>query len=404
MHSLLEELEDCTIRTGDGEVRANTFVVVQSSAIFAQTFEDLLESEDDHDGGDHQTTTNTRVFLAPNVSQATMQTLVDLWHKKRTTSSLSNVQEIMDVLEAMRYLASDTKRSKIVCRLWTLVRTTDNLEQLRKVAPVVLDQHHADFLARCRQVAPRWCEYRRVLDEVEIDLLRAAYITADLMSSYPCVVVVSYLLEKTSPDHRRDVMMACLSVPRIGLYIHPDEYYVLLDMLLSTPVPQTPASPGSNKRPPAQDSGWDTLARVCLQSCRDVNLPSCSTKVSGSVISFQTRSRISVFVHIKHRTSKIKINFSGVQVSLEGHKVDVEIDVHKFDRHVGGGRAYLRLIPLYGFGVDDVEWGRVDDELWLETLVDDEGKVVASHPQVVNHPEMLRYLRADVYWGPDPRL
>jgi hypothetical protein len=399
MHSLLEELEDCTIQTGDGgEVRANTFMAVQSSAIFAQTFEDLLESEDDHQ---QQTATNTRVFLAPNVSQSTMQTLVDLWHKKRATSSLSDIQEIVDVLEAMRYLASDTKRSKIVSRLWSLVRASDDIQQLKTVAPLVLDHHHTEFLARCRQVAPRWTECRRVLDDVEIDLTRAAYITADLMSSYPCVVVVSYLLEKTCPDHRRDVMMTCLSVPRIGLYIHPDEYYVLLDMLLSTPAASHhPAGKTSS----APDSGWDTLARVCLQSCRDVNLPSCSTKVSGSVISFQTRSRISVFVHIKHRTSKIKINFSGVQISLEGAKVDVDADISKFDRNVHGGRVYLRLIPLYGFGVDDVEWGRVDDEMWLETLVDDDGKVVAGHGEVVSHPEMLRYLRADVYWGADPRL
>jgi len=108
-------------------------------------------------------------------------------------------------------------------------------------------------------------------------------------------------------------------------------------------------------------------------------------------------------VHIKHRTSKIKINFSGVQINIEGQGMDLDVDVYKFDRDARDGRAYVRVIPLYGFGVDDVEWGRTDDELWLETTVD-EGKIVCTHPSSIHHPEMLRYVRIDCYWGLDPRV
>jgi hypothetical protein len=386
MHSLLDELEDCTIECADGQVRASTFVLVQSSEIFAQLFEDML----DHD---EQT---ERTFSAPNIQKHTMKCVVDLWSKKRSTSSLTDVDEILDVLEAMRYLASDAKRAKVVSRLWNVVRGTDKADELHKVALVVFDQFHTDLLHRVRMLTPLWKDFRVVFEHLEIDLVRAQHIVMDLMASYPVVVVIHHILEKTCADHRRDVMISCLSVPRIGLYIHPDEYYVLLDMLLAT----GKVNPGKIKAT-ADDSGWEVLSRVCLESCRDVNLPVSSTKVSGSVISFQTRSRISVFVHIKHRTSKIK--FSGVQVNIEGQGMDLDVDVYKFDRDARDGRAYVRVIPLYGFGVDDVEWGRTDDELWLETTVD-EGKIVCTHPNSINHPEMLRYVRIDCYWGPDPRV
>jgi hypothetical protein len=122
------------------------------------------------------------------------------------------------------------------------------------------------------------------------------------------------------------------------------------------------------------------------------------------VISFQTRHRISVFVHIKHRTSKIKINFSGVQICIEGKGVDTDVDIAKFDRDAeDSDRAYFRLIPFYGFGVDDVEWGRLDDETWMEASVH-EGKAMYTNERAINHPEMLRYLRVDCYWSVDPRL
>lgn len=269
--SVLDSLDDCTVICGhtSERVRANTFVLVQNCDIFRMAYEDMMEE-------------GSREFPAPNVEGRIMQLLVNLLHKKIHPSDITSIDDLLEVFEAMRYLACTYKRHKLSQQLWELVRqlpaSNESMATIVKTAPHLLETHPREFLSKSRVVSKmRFDTFRRVFDSVDMSPDMAKTCMSETMAHFSPLLILHALVHVAPPGLKFHTVLECLSLYKVGCYFHPAEYLMGLHML------QEYRSSSKLDIPPYVMD----LSKATLDACHNINSPACLATADGSLVTIQ---------------------------------------------------------------------------------------------------------------------
>ena len=389
-----DKLHDCTLVSAQGtEVKASTFVMVQACSVLASMFEDMTEE----DG---------RVFHLPNVDHDTLSLLVSILHNQKTVGSISDVTEIRRVLLAMDYLGCRPKFKKLVTRLWQLLRLLPNTMEtfglLCENATLVMPEFSIAFLNKAKIICPEWHRFRVLFDDMDMTPQLAVLCMNTLLSTFPALLIVFGIVSASPPNHVHQILATVLSMPRIGLQFHPEEFMEVLESCAET-VP-----------PLKRNDPYTLLARACLDSYRGVNTPLCVSKISATFIFFQHKAKCSFLITLKKPiTKKIKVQFqhgtATFDVDGEAGTVAANIQLHRFHENAESvDDAYVRTVPMYvrEIGSHELDFEDMRDSWHTVENIDHANRGTLSH--TVELPRdtfpLLKHLRYDVFWLHDPRI
>ena len=385
--SILDSLDDCTVLCGQEQhrVSANTFVLVQNCDIFKMAYEDMMDED-------------TRVFTAPNVSYRVMQLLVNLLHKKIQPSDITSINDMMDLFEAMRYLACSYKKSKLSNQLWELVRSlnvsTESMETMIKTASHLIETHPREFLSKARVVSKmKFHVYARLFDTVDMTPSVAKTCMAESMAHFSPLLVLNALAHATPSGLKFHAVLECLSLYRVGCYFHPDEYLLGLHMLgeyrslskLDIPMYVT------------------DLAKATLDACHNVNTVQSVSTASGSLVTIQGKPRASFFIRIHKHFRKVRLHFQHqvANIHRDGDVLEGRFLLGKLGEFSHAAHhAHVRII--YIPEEDGIpEYSKAHEE-WvrIETIDYDDHDAIDIRHEYAGH--MITYIRIDLFWLHDP--
>lgn len=383
------QLHDCVLVSKEGEnVPANTFVMVQACSLLSSLFEDMDETSD-------------RVFSIPNVDTSTLATLAALLHGRKHVKSMTNIAEIRRVLVAMDYLGCRSKFSRLVSRLWSLLRllpnTPDTFDLLCENATLVMPEYCVAFLGKAKSIHPEWHRFQKLLDEVDMNPKLAVHCMEVLCVTFPPLMIVNGIINSSPPNHLHQILTSIINMPRIGLQFHPEEFTLFLKALVK-----------SSK----SDDQSTSLAKACLDSYTGVNSPSCTSKVTGSLIFFQHKSRCSFLITLKRplsKKAKVQFQHGTASFDLDGERGTVQssIQLHRFNENAESANdAYIRTVPIYASELGSSEIDSDMKDTWHSTDIDHTNKGSIAHR--VDLPAatfpLLRHIRYDIFWLHDPRI
>jgi hypothetical protein len=392
----LNQLNDCTLVCDSGAIiPANTFIMVQACSTLSNMFEDLEEG-----------TSQGRVFHIHGVEKHTLQVLVDLLHHKMSVSGIQSIDEIRHVIHAMDYLGCRYKFKKLVQRLWQLLRlmpnTVETFGNLCENAPLVMPEYSTAFLTKAKSIAPEWHRFRDLIEQMDMTPQLAVLCMNTLMNTFPPVCIIFGIIDASPPSHVQQIVTAVLSIHNIGLHFHPEEFMLILEHCV------TPGH-GSHEK---KGDPYMNLAKACLDSFKGVNTPMCISKLSGTFIYFQHKTRCSFFVTIKKPVNrKARVQFQHKTATFEidaaNHTLESTIHLHKFQEHAESvNEVYVRYVPFYSreLGCSKIECG---NDIWYTvTDIDHMNRGRVRH--VINIPQdtfpLLKYVRYDIFWLHDPRV
>lgn len=389
--SLLDTLDDCVIVCGADQerVRANTYIMVQNCDVFKMAFEDMLEEE-------------TREFHAPNVSGRIMQLLVNLLHKKITVHDLASVDDILDLFEAQRYLACSYKKSRLASQCWELVRHLDVSDRswhvMIKTAPHLLESHPKEFLSKARVVSKMsFRVFRQLFRHVDMSPDVARSCMSECMAHMSPILLLHVLQSVAPAGLRFQVVLECLTVYKGGLYFHPEEYLLGLDLL------QQCRNSSRLDIPPYVLE----LSRGVLDACKDVNSPSCQSKTGGSLITIQGKPRASFFLHLKKPHCKVRLQFqhSVATIYRDGDVLECRFLLGKLGEFAHAvDEAHVRITYMTVTEDGDPDYEHATEEWVHATHVDhdDHDAIDIRDRYDVKDGGPVTYIRLDVFWLHDP--
>lgn len=385
--SVLDSLDDCTVICGhtSERVRANTFVLVQNCDIFRMAYEDMLEDE-------------SREFPAPNVEGRIMQLLVNLLHKKIHPSDITSIDDLLEVFEAMRYLACTYKRHKLSQQLWELVRqlpaSNESMGTIVKTAPHLLETHPREFLSKSRVVSKmRFDTFRRVFDSVDMSPDMAKTCMSETMAHFSPLLILHALVHVAPPGLKFHTVLECLSLYKVGCYFHPAEYLMGLHML------QEYRSSSKLDIPPYVMD----LSKATLDACHNINSPACLATADGSLVTIQGKPRASFFIHLKklHRKVRLQFQHNVAQIHRDGTVLECRFLLRKLGEysHVAND-AHVRItyipeeheIPIYDKA----------GERWLHVPHVDHDDHDAIDIRDDYGVDLVTYIRIDLFWLHNP--
>ena len=223
--SMLAVLSDCVIRCNDGDVRANTYALVQSCDVISNMFEDMGETDAPDDD---------RVFVIDRFSSRTMKFVVDLIQKSIQPSDVKSIEDARDVLVAMDFLCCTTRWKRMVDRLWTLVRASpacDTKRLLLDNAGFIVPEHPAAFFTKYRRMCPGWHEYKALFEAVPMTPETAILFVTQLMTYFPMPMIIHAIVSNTPKRQISNVVTGIFHIQRIGRYFHPEELLVAMDTI-----------------------------------------------------------------------------------------------------------------------------------------------------------------------------
>jgi len=387
------QLHDCTLVSKEGVgVKANTFVMVQACNLLSSFFEDMGDDATD------------RVFHVPNVDYETLVLLVGLLHGTKHVKSMVSVDEIRRVLLAMDYLGCRTKFSKLVSRMWCLLRLLPNtgktFDLLCENATLIMPEYSVCLLNKAKAIYPEWHRFEKIFDTLDMSPKLAVHCMNTLAVSFPPLLIVRGIINSSPPRHLHEILRSILTIPRIGLQFHPEEFMLLLKSSVES-VHDT-------------HDPYTSLARACLDSYLGVNVPLCVSKVTGSFIFFQHKARCSFLITLKRPlTKKARVQFQHgtATFDVDGGQgsVHTSIQLHRFHETAESvDEAYIRVVPMYARDLDspDLDFDSMKDTWHVVSDIDHANRGSITHR--IDLPKatfpLLRHLRYDVFWLHDPRI
>jgi hypothetical protein len=366
--------------------------MVQACSLLSAMFEDMQEDE-------------SRVFHLPNVDHETLVLLVALLHNTRSVRSVTGVVEIRNVLLAMDYLGCRSKWSKLVARLWQLIRLLPNTEGTFHVmcenASLIMPEYSVPFLNKAKTIHPEWSRFREILGEMDMTPQLAVHCVTTLIAVFPPLLIARGIIESSPPTHLHQILAAVITMPRIGVHFHPEEWMLLLESCIDSAHTHAKSDP------------FTALARACVDSYKGVNVPLCVSKITGSFIFFQHKARCSFLLTLKRplaKKARVQFQNGTATFDIDGERgtVHATLQLHRFhDNAESVDDAYIRLVPMYvaELGGHALDYDGMHDT-WHTVDIDHRTKGTISHCTelpLTTFP-LLKHLRFDVFWLHDPRV
>jgi len=339
-----------------------------------------------------------RTFHAPSVTCKIMQLLISLLTKEITTTDLVSIEDVLDLLEAYRYLDITRYKSRILCRLWHLVRDESSMMCLQRVAVHLIRSHTVEILSKAKTVSNvRFAEFRVLFDHVDMDVSLSKVIMTHCVSWFPPLVLLHDLVSRVPSEQRSVAMTELLSLHKIGQFFHPDEWWIASKyMLLNIADEHNPAV--------------YAFVRNYIQSHSSYNPVVCIQNGYGSFISMMHHHHASFFLTHSKPGKKCRIAFSqnSAIMSLQPHGLETRFLLRKIsgsDRMVHTAFVRISTIPVSEQDLQEVEIHRAREEF----LVFDEHDIDVDDYDAITFENRMdltntRYIRMDIWWNTDPRV
>lgn len=395
MHNsiMLAVLSDCVLRCNDGDVRANTYALVQSCDVISNMFEDMGET--DAPGDD-------RVFVIDRFSSRTMKFVVDLIQKSIEPSDVKSIEDARDILVAMDFLCCTTRWKRMVDRLWTLIRASpacDTKRLLLENAGFIVPEHPAAFFTKYRRMCPGWQEYKALFEAVPMTPETAILFVTQLMTYFPMPMIVHAIVSNTPKRQISNVTTGIFHIQRIGRYFHPDELLVAMDTIHL-----------------AASTNVDTAIMDCVvDSHRGVNVQTPVHKIKGTMVTLKTKNMANFAFTVERSLTRLTtVSFSSNSAVFsfdpDTGLIEMRVRMHKLgDTGRAVDTVYVRTTSYpkseeleMGHMSSRIDWDGVRDT-WSTVLNIDhtaDGEIVNTERIDAGDVAMVR---VDLFWLHDPR-
>jgi len=346
-----------------------------------------------------------RIFHAPSIDRKIVHLMISLLTKEITTSDLVSIDETLALLEAYVYLDVSRHKSRILARLWQLVRESSCIETLRRTSSHLLVSHTIEFLSKTKTVSNmEFAIFRRVFDGVDIDPSLARVVMAHCAEWFSPLEVLYDIVSHVSEDHKALVITECLSLYKIGQFFHPDEWFLATNMLLAN-------SGGGGSRSNHHDtSRCVDIARNYIQSNSSYNPVTSLQNGHGSFISIMHTCHASFFLtRTKQGQKKCRFVFphNTGMILVQSSSLEARFLLRKISGADVVYRVFMRMcyLPVSDHDTHEVQMDDATEEFCVfeehEIDIDDHDAITFERRADL---ATVKHIRVDLWWNQDPRV